>query len=407
MMREAILEEGEASPVSHRKGLLFYSWIALLLVFIAVGVYVGIYQWRSGLLVTGMRNIISWGLYISSSVFFIGMGAGCLMISASSYVFSLRDYRPLAKMSVLLSLTSMTVAGIYIGIDLGRPERFLKLFLSPSSSSPLLWEFVLTWLLFLLSLFYLFLITREKIATKDNKRVFMVAILVLIGAIMLIAVDAKVFGLQMARPFWHGVWLIPLFFSSALISGLSLIILVSIILNKFTERGTDPDLIISLAKTLAFIIPLELFFLACHILTSIYLGDKDMAQPSLNLLGGGNAYLFWLEIIAGGLIPFLILIWSLWKKSTFGIMATSLLALMGMFLNKYNLIIAGLTYPLIQLPPGSPLGVYQPPPVYSWAITGRYSPSWLELGLSLGIVAFGIFFFMLFVPFLYRDNSVE
>jgi len=41
-----------------------------------LGLAAWIYQLSTGLIVTGMRNIVSWGLYITSFMFFVGLSAG-------------------------------------------------------------------------------------------------------------------------------------------------------------------------------------------------------------------------------------------------------------------------------------------------------------------------------------------
>ena len=49
---------------------------------VASGIYAYILQWRQGLVITGLRDQVSWGLYISNFVFWVGVSKGGTMISA-------------------------------------------------------------------------------------------------------------------------------------------------------------------------------------------------------------------------------------------------------------------------------------------------------------------------------------
>jgi molybdopterin-containing oxidoreductase family membrane subunit len=50
--------------------------------FALLGLAAWIYQLSTGLIVTGMRNVVSWGLYITSFMFFVGLSAGGLIVSS-------------------------------------------------------------------------------------------------------------------------------------------------------------------------------------------------------------------------------------------------------------------------------------------------------------------------------------
>ena len=75
----ARLEERALAPLA-RTDRAYWIWIALLLLAIGWGVYAYSTQIADGLIVTGMRDRISWGVYIASFVFFIGIShAGTLL----------------------------------------------------------------------------------------------------------------------------------------------------------------------------------------------------------------------------------------------------------------------------------------------------------------------------------------
>lgn len=63
------------------------SYVALAL--LALSLLAWGYQLKAGLIVTHMRNPFSWGLYIATFAFFVGIAAGGLIVSSSVYLFNL------------------------------------------------------------------------------------------------------------------------------------------------------------------------------------------------------------------------------------------------------------------------------------------------------------------------------
>ncbi len=77
--QETRLEETILHPLTHTTRR-WYLWMAVLVALVASGGAAYIHQLRSGLVVTGMRDTVIWGLYISNFVFFSGVsmaGTSC------------------------------------------------------------------------------------------------------------------------------------------------------------------------------------------------------------------------------------------------------------------------------------------------------------------------------------------
>ena len=62
-------------------------WYALLGAACAFGLAAWIYELNKGLASTGMRDVVSWGMYIFTFAFFIGLSAGGLIMASSAEVF--------------------------------------------------------------------------------------------------------------------------------------------------------------------------------------------------------------------------------------------------------------------------------------------------------------------------------
>ena len=56
----------------------YYLWLGLLLSLMLAGAYGYSIQFNEGLVSTGMHDHVSWGIYISNFIFFVGVAAGPL-----------------------------------------------------------------------------------------------------------------------------------------------------------------------------------------------------------------------------------------------------------------------------------------------------------------------------------------
>ncbi|MGZ8715959.1 MAG: NrfD/PsrC family molybdoenzyme membrane anchor subunit, partial [Gaiellaceae bacterium] len=104
-----------------------------------LGVSAWIYQLTQGLIATGMRDVVSWGLYIFTFAFFVGLSAGGLIMASGAEVFGVESLKPLARIGVLTAAASVAIAAMTIIPDLGRPDRIYNLLLHPRWTSPLIW----------------------------------------------------------------------------------------------------------------------------------------------------------------------------------------------------------------------------------------------------------------------------
>src|SRR5579875_2992463 len=79
-------------------------WMLVLLLVGAWGLFAWGYELAHGLASTGMRDVVSWGMYIFSFAFFVGLSAGGLIMASSAEVFGIAALRPLARLGVLSAL---------------------------------------------------------------------------------------------------------------------------------------------------------------------------------------------------------------------------------------------------------------------------------------------------------------
>src|SRR5450759_3109964 len=119
---------------------IFYLWIGALCCIILWGLYGYIYQVRRGLIVTGMRDQTSWGIYITDFVFFIGISHAGTLISAVLRVTNAGWRRPITRLAEGITVFALCIGGPMVIIDMGRPDRMLNLFTHGRIQSSIFWD---------------------------------------------------------------------------------------------------------------------------------------------------------------------------------------------------------------------------------------------------------------------------
>src|SRR3990172_2926065 len=120
----------------------FKLWVTFLFAVAGWGLFAYITQLRRGLIVTGLNDKVSWGLYISNFVFFIGISHAGTLISAILRVSRAEWRRPITRMAESITVIAIVIAAGFPIIDMGRPDRLIHVFLYGRIQSAILWDFV-------------------------------------------------------------------------------------------------------------------------------------------------------------------------------------------------------------------------------------------------------------------------
>ena len=113
-------------------------------------------QLSYGLVVTDMRDYVSWGIYISNFVFFVAISLVGSLITAIFRLAKVPWRTPLTRISEMIAIAAITFAALIIIVDMGRPERLLNLFTHGRIQSPILWDVIVISTYFCISLFLLY-----------------------------------------------------------------------------------------------------------------------------------------------------------------------------------------------------------------------------------------------------------
>jgi len=363
-------------------------WYTLLAAAGAFGLAAWIYELKTGLASTGMRDVVSWGMYIFTFAFFIGLSAGGLIMASSAEVFGIKALKPLSRLGVLSAAACVTVAGLMIIPDLGRPDRILNLFIHPNWSSPLIWDILIISIYFVFSVVDLAVLQRHESEPSRLRRTMRVLAYVgLPTAVLLHSVTAWIFGLQIARTWWNTSLMAPLFVVSAILSGTALVTLLALAAERWGGLVLPADTKRWLRGFITVALLVDLFFVGCDYVTVLW-GNVPADRSALNLVlpGGAWAWIFWVEWIVGGLIPLALLLVPRFRRLPGSLGLAAFLAVVGVYAFRIELVVIGFINPLTQYPPGNAIGTYNPS-ASSFELVGRYWPTWVEYGIVLGLVA--------------------
>ncbi len=83
---------------------------------------------------------ISWGILISTYVFFVVSSTGLCLVSSLGHVFGIKQFELIGKRAILLAILTLLTGFGTIAMELNHPIRMaIWVILSPNFSSPIWW----------------------------------------------------------------------------------------------------------------------------------------------------------------------------------------------------------------------------------------------------------------------------
>ncbi len=362
------------------------TWIIVFAVLTLVGVGCWVYQLVNGLQVTGMSNANSWGIYIIMFMFFVGLSAGGLIVASSGHVFGIEKFKKVALPAVICSTICIVLAALFVLIDLGGFVRVWRLLTGPNFVSPLMWDVCVIAIYLVLNILDLVWLRRG-----DEGKVKVLSCIALPTAIMVHTVTAWIFGLQIGRT-WFTAVLGPIFVASACDSGLALLILMLVVLEVRGLFATGKPLFKMLAGLLATFVAVDFYLICCELLTMGYPGASEATALAV-MTSGATAPFFWFEMIAGILVPFIILVIPANREKRGMIILASVLIVLGVLAKRVWLLLTAFAAPFAagkatladtMVAQATSLG----------GIGAFYAPTVIEIVIVIGVLSLGVLAFM-------------
>ncbi len=363
----------------------YWTWVIFLFVLIGVGVFFYLRQYHEGLGITGLSRDVTWGFYIAQFTFLVGVAASAVMVVLPYY---LHDYKAFGKITILgefLAISSVIMCMTFIFVDMGQPFRIANVFLHPSPRSLMFWDTVsLGGYLVLNVIISHITLNSERKGIAPPKWIRPVIILSIPWAISIHTVTAFLYSGLAARPFWMTAILAPRFLATAFAAGPSLLILLCLILRKFTRFDAGYGPIQKLAQIVTYAMAINVFFILVELFTAIY---SNIPHHTMHF-----EYLFL------GLDGKSSLVGWMWTSEIFALIALVLLINPGTRQRQSTLVVACLTvFGSIWIDKGLGMVVtgFIPNPL---GTVTEYMPTFPELMISVGIYGLG----MLLITGFYR-----
>ena len=356
--------------------------LAIFIVLSVAGFVSFMVSYIEGHQLLGSNNLIPWGMPIVVAIYLIGLSAGSLILSSLTYVFGKEEYRPISRVAVFLAIVLIFGAMVGIGLDLGRPEKTWRLFMFfmlNNMRSMFAINTILYGGYFVIGLVYLGSIFAGR--SKMTKMMGMIAI----GWAALVHMGTgAIFGFVAARPIFYSPLKPFEFLAAAMVSGLALLMIAIVVVFKYTKREYDQKIIFSLSRLLFALIVGLVVIVLIDKLTHVYPPDRE---ATIWLFTGPYAWVFWgLQVGCAYLVPLVLLTHPRYSKSLKGVLAAAILVVIGIFGERFALVIPGTAYPL-PFYPGKIEGI--------WGATGTFPITFVETLMSLGIFTLmGLFFIL-------------
>ena len=382
------MTEQTKTPVARFGGRGINIGIAVAAVIAAAGVALWGVQLSGGLVQTGMRNLDSWGLYITMFMFLVGLSAGGLIISSVPRAFGMAGFGGISKVAVWTSICCTVLAVGFVVIDLGQPMRLWELFAYSNLGSPPMWDILVLGTYLILSVVYLWATLRAEAGKVSGKALRVISVVALVCAVLVHSVTAWIFSLQQGREMWHTALMAPWFVSSALVCGTALVLIVVVALRRAGYLEVAQGNVVKMLKMLGAFVLVDLYFFGCDLLTEGFPGGEGMEVVAM-LTAGPLAPFFWGEIVLCSFAAVVAFVPALRKNGL--IVAASAAAVIGIFCKRVQLLVGG-----FQLPNLEYAGPLTPSTVTDWTsgMAGAYEgmvywPTPLEFGVTLGVFGLG------------------
>jgi molybdopterin-containing oxidoreductase family membrane subunit len=360
-------------------GNTYFGWMFLVALTLAAGVFAWANQIWVGIGLAGNRTPQMWALYITNFVFWIGIGHAGTLISAILYLFRARWRTSIYRAAEAMTVFAVLTAGLFPLIHVGRMwfgywlmpypnQRFLW----PNFKSPLIWDvFAISTYLTISVVFFIVGLVPDVAAVRDQstglkKRIYSVlalgwessdsqwrhyrrgyGLLASLATPLVLSVHSVVsFDFAMALvPGWHSSLFAPFFVDGAIFSGFAMVLVLILPMRYFFNWYayiTDKHLDAMAKLTLVTSLVLTYFYL-CESGTAWYSGEVYERASMFARAFKAYKYTFWLQYVCNSLVP-LVLFWKKARTSPVILYVVSIFVLIGMWLERFNIIVPGLGY---------------------------------------------------------------
>jgi len=399
----------------------YFGWMAVVALILTAGILAWTWQIYAGMGAAGKRTPQMWAMYITTFVFWIGIGHAGTLISAILYLFRARWRTSIYRGAEAMTVFAVLTAGLFPLIHAGRMWFAYWLlpypnqrYLWPNFRSPLVWDvFAISTYLTISVVFFCVGLLPDIAAIRDastgwRKKIYGMlslgwegtdrqwrhyrrayGLFAALATPLVLSVHSVVswdFAMALV-PGWHSTLFAPFFVDGAIFSGFAMVLVLIIPMRYFwnlyayiTDKHLD-----AMGKLILVTSLVLSYFYLCEAFTAWYSGDHFERASLFWKATKSYAWAFWLQYFCNSLVP-LVLFWRRARTHTPTLYVVSILVLIGMWFERFNIIVPGLGHDFYP---------------YTWGI---YWPTLTDTMIVIGSFAW---FFILFLGFIKVMPSVS
>ncbi len=319
---------------------------------------------------------LQWGILIVVYPFITGLVAGAFILASLERVFKVKILKSTYQIALLTALSFLLVATMPLISHLSQPQRAYEIMITPHSSSAMaIFGFVYLWYLMVVLLLEIWFDYRQSMviwanekkgfmrgvyrvltlgvndisprAVKwDRKLGYIITVIGIPSAFILHGYVGFIFGSIKANPWWSTPLMPIIFLFSAMVSGISLVLLVYMIISYIRKQVVDVNVLDAIGKYLFFVLILDFTLEGLDQIQRIY--EAEESFEIIKLLVSGKLYLtlFVSQGLVGTIIPLTTLAFLQFYKGKIKLRKTlyfivGILVLIGVYSMRWNVVIGG------------------------------------------------------------------
>jgi molybdopterin-containing oxidoreductase family membrane subunit len=332
-----------------------------LAVLVVIGFAAWIIQLSRGFSMLGLGQAVVWGVYIATFFTLAGLASSLVILAVLADFEVIPDLKNHRRSLLIGALACYIASGLMIVMDIGKPARILNMIFSTNITSPFVWDFLSLAIAVVLTAIYLFVGAKPK----------WLSVLTAIFAGLVVIMEGWILSMSAGSILWHGGTMPAVFLVESFLVGMAIVMIAD--KGEATSKW--------LKRAMLVLLPV-LFLLNLFEIASVLYAGHPEAQLATTLML--NSPLFWVQLVLGVVVPFLLLAFA-GKNRTISIVA-AVLVVLGVFVAKFMLLYAGQAWPFM-LP------------------AVDYNPSLVEIGGVVGILGLAGLLFMLGQQYIHPKDA--
>lgn len=370
------------------KKRLFPTGTAILTGLVILGLVLMIIRYLNGLgATTNLSDGRAWGFWISFDLYCgVALAAGGFTLTGIVYIFNQKKYYPVVRPAILTAFLGYLLVIFALLVDMGQPWYIWHAIIHWNIHSPL-FEVAICVMSYTVVLALEFSPTLfERLKWHVPLRAIRaIQIPLVITGIVLSTLHQSSLGSMLLivpnslQALWYTPILPLLFLISAIAVGPAMVIFESTLSTRVFGHKLEVETLSGLGRAIPYILGLYLLLKLADLMVAGELGLVFTAYP--------YNFLWWAEIIIGVILPIILLSQKSVRQNRSWVFWSAVLVIIGLVLNRFNASMLALG-----MRPG-----------YS------YVPSWMEVAISVALVADALLVVWLaqrYLPITHHEEAV-